>query len=201
MLLPIIALISACIWLVDGAPVFYGHRRIGRNGRVFSCLKFRSMARGSDVLLSKLLASDVTAQAEWEISQKLKNDPRIIPGIGHFLRRSSLDELPQLFNVFKGEMSLVGPRPVTDLELGNYGEYLDYYLSLRPGITGLWQISGRSEIGYEQRVRLDASYATQMSAGVDLRIMISTLPVVLFSRGAYVLMAIVTLGGGGLIAS
>ncbi|HGK7544314.1 TPA: sugar transferase, partial [Klebsiella pneumoniae] len=142
---------------VDGGPAIYGHERIGKDGRPFKCLKFRSMVVNSKDVLEQLLATDVDARKEWDATFKLKNDPRITK-IGGFLRRTSLDELPQLFNVLKGEMSLVGPRPIITAELERYNEEVDYYLLSKPGMTGLWQVSGRSDVDYETRVYLDAWY-------------------------------------------
>lgn len=185
--MPLFLCIAAWIWLKDGGPVFYAHERVGRNGRRFGCLKFRSMVKNSAEILTEILENDPEARAEWEASQKLRDDPRIIPGVGQFLRKSSLDELPQLINVLRGDMSLVGPRPVTEAELAHYGEYLDHYLALRPGMTGPWQVSGRSDTDYSQRVRLDASYASQNSILSDLSIMATTLPAVVARRGAYVI--------------
>lgn len=184
-LFPLFLCIAAWIWLKDGGPVFYSHERVGRDGRRFGCLKFRTMVKNSAEILANILENDPEARAEWDASQKLKDDPRIISGIGHFLRKSSLDELPQLFNVLKGDMSLVGPRPVTEAELTHYGTYLDHYLALRPGMTGPWQVSGRSDTDYAQRVMLDTSYALGNSILRDFRIMATTLPAVVARRGAY----------------
>jgi lipopolysaccharide/colanic/teichoic acid biosynthesis glycosyltransferase len=136
-----------------------------------------------DRILADLLAKDPEAAAEWAATQKLRNDPRITP-IGRFLRNTSLDELPQLLNVLHGEMSLVGPRPVVQSELSFYGENADYYMQARPGMTGLWQVSGRSDTTYEQRVRLDVWYVRNWTLWHDLAILLKTIPVVLFRRGA-----------------
>lgn len=141
----------------DGGAAIYGHERIGKDGKPFKCLKFRSMVTNSKEVLEELLANNPDAKAEWDETFKLKNDPRITK-IGHFLRKTSLDELPQLFNVLKGEMSLVGPRPIITAELERYNEEVDYYLLSKPGMTGLWQVSGRSDVDYETRVYLDAWY-------------------------------------------
>lgn len=143
------------------------------------------MVRDGDAILARLLAEDPEARAEWAETRKLRNDPRIIPGIGTFLRATSLDELPQIFNVLRGEMSVVGPRPVTEGELEHYGEGLSHYLALRPGLTGPWQVSGRSDTGFPERVRLDIGYARSNSMLKDLGIIFSTPSAVIGRRGAY----------------
>ena len=169
----------------DGGPAFYAHPRIGRGGKVFGCLKFRSMVIDSDKRLAALLESDAEARAEWEATRKLKRDPRVT-AIGRFLRASSLDELPQLINVIRGEMSLVGPRPVTQAELDqHYGAAAAHYASVRPGITGPWQISGRNDVSYASRVAMDVAYATTPSNWTDLGILLRTPVVVIARRGAY----------------
>ena len=168
----------------DGGPALYGHERIGKNGKTFSCLKFRSMAINSQELLKQLLESDPVAKDEWDRTFKLKDDPRITK-IGHLLRRTSMDELPQLFNVLKGEMSLVGPRPIIQAELERYREQVDYYLMSKPGMTGLWQVSGRSDVDYETRVYFDAWYVKNWSMWNDIVIMFKTVGVVLRRDGAY----------------
>ena len=168
----------------DGGAPIYGHQRVGRDGRLFLCLKFRSMVPQADQVLAELLARDPAARAEWESSFKLKDDPRITP-LGRFLRRTSLDELPQLWNVLCGEMSLVGPRPVVQDELAFYGKNVAYYLMAKPGITGLWQVSGRSDVDYDTRVYFDAWYARNWSLWHDLVILIKTVAVVLRRDGAY----------------
>ena len=183
---PFLLLVAAAIVMADGFPVFYRHERVGRDGRIFGCLKFRSMVRDSDKRLAEHLASDPEARAEWSRTRKLRNDPRIIP-IGRFLRKTSLDELPQLINVLRGDMSLVGPRPVVADELYSYydDEGRRAYCSLRPGITGLWQVSGRSDVDYVQRVALDSQYANSYSMGGDIVIVMRTLGVLLWRTGAY----------------
>jgi exopolysaccharide production protein ExoY len=158
--------------------------RVGFGGKQFDCLKFRTMVSDAPERLREHLASDPAAAAEWAATQKLRNDPRVTL-IGALLRQSSLDELPQLFNVLKGEMSIVGPRPVTEEELTKYGTFLGAYVACRPGITGLWQVSGRSGTSYEQRVECDTFYARQWSLYLDAKILIVTIPSVLFSEGAY----------------
>lgn len=168
----------------DGGPAIYGHERIGKGGRAFKCLKFRSMVTNSKEVLEELLKNDPASKMEWEATFKLKNDPRITK-IGTFLRRTSLDELPQLFNVLKGEMSLVGPRPIITAELERYNEEVDYYLLSKPGMTGLWQVSGRSDVDYETRVYLDAWYVKNWSMWNDIAILFKTIDVVLKKDGAY----------------
>lgn len=168
----------------DGGPAIYGHERIGKNGQVFKCLKFRSMVINSKEVLEDLLANDEAAKNEWNATFKLKNDPRITK-IGGFLRRTSLDELPQLFNVLRGEMSLVGPRPIIKAELERYNDEVDYYLLSKPGMTGLWQVSGRSDVDYETRVYLDAWYVKNWSMWNDIAILFKTISVVLKKDGAY----------------
>lgn len=168
----------------DGGPCMFGHTRVGMHGRTFRCLKFRSMICNADSVLKNLLASDPAARAEWEKDQKLRNDVRVTR-FGRFMRRTSLDELPQLWNVLRGDMSLVGPRPVVEKELRRYGDAAVYYLRVLPGITGLWQVSGRNETDYDQRVSLDISYVKNWSFAGDLRILFRTFGVVFGGRGAY----------------
>lgn len=169
---------------LDGGPAFFAHKRLGKGGRVFPCLKLRSMHLDADVRLAELLARDEAARMEWEESQKLKNDPRVT-WIGAFLRRSSLDEVPQLFNVLIGDMSIVGPRPIINDEIKRYGHYIKDYYSVRPGITGLWQVSGRSDTSYQQRVAMDVLYSRNVSMALDMKILLDTIPAVLFARGSY----------------
>ncbi|GIX54111.1 hypothetical protein CQA4T8M7_33670 [Sphaerotilus natans] len=180
---PLMAVIALLVWRRDGAPVLFGHYRIGQHGRPFRCLKFRSMYLDSEAMLRELLERDPAARAEWERDHKLSDDPRITP-IGHFLRRTSLDELPQLFNVLRGEMSLVGPRPITLAELPRYGQVRWHYLSVRPGMTGLWQVSGRNDTTYDERVELDREFVEQHSLRLRLSILLRTLRVVIRGSGA-----------------
>lgn len=174
----------ALIIRADGGPAFYRHRRIGAGGRNFACVKFRTMVTNAEQILNKLTASDPTAAAEWAATQKLRSDPRITR-IGQFLRRSSLDELPQLFNVLRGEMSLVGPRPIVQSEIARYGGDIEYYFEAKPGITGLWQVSGRSDTSYERRVRLDVWYVRNWTLWHDIAILLKTVPAVFLQRGAH----------------
>ncbi len=168
----------------DGGEALFRHQRVGRKGRIFACYKFRSMQVDAQARLQELLAQHPELKAEWEREHKLKDDPRISK-LGAFLRRNSLDELPQLINVVRGEMSLVGPRPVVQEELGRYGLEAGYYLMVRPGITGLWQVSGRNDLDYDTRVYLDAWYVKNWSLWYDLVILFKTIKVVLQRRGAY----------------
>ena len=170
--LPLIVFFAALITLRGGAP-FYGHWRIGREGRAFRCWKLRSMVRDADAKLSRYLAEHPEAREEWEAGFKLENDPRITP-VGLLLRRSSLDELPQLFNVLRGDMSCVGPRPVTRAETSFYGADLELCQKMRPGLTGLWQVSGRNRLSYAGRVALDVNYVHHCSAWLDLQILLRT---------------------------
>lgn len=168
----------------DGGKPIYGHERIGRDGRKFKCLKFRSMVVNSQEVLAELLANDPVAREEWDKDFKLKNDPRITK-IGSFIRKTSLDELPQLWNVFIGEMSLVGPRPIVEAELERYAGDVDYYLMAKPGMTGLWQVSGRNDIDYDTRVYFDAWYVKNWALWNDIAILFKTINVVLKKDGAY----------------
>ncbi|MCL5073582.1 MAG: exopolysaccharide biosynthesis polyprenyl glycosylphosphotransferase, partial [Actinobacteria bacterium] len=183
-ILPLMIVIAVAIKFDSPGPVLFGHRRIGRNGKQFICYKFRSMISNAQEILSDVLVKDPCLQSEWENNYKLKNDPRIT-GMGNFLRRTSLDELPQIFNVFKGEMSLVGPRPITETEVPYFDYHItDFYL-VRPGITGYWQVSGRSEIDYPRRVELESWYVRNWSLWLDITLLIRTLAVVMGGRGAY----------------
>lgn len=180
---PVMMCVGALIWWRDGTPVCFGHFRVGRGGQLFRCLKFRTMAKDAVRRLEELLARDANARAEWERDHKLTDDPRITP-IGRFLRRTSLDELPQLINVLRGEMSLVGPRPITVDELDRYGRARWHYLSVTPGVTGLWQVSGRNELSYAERVDLDCYYVENRTLLFDLVILLRTVRVVLLRAGA-----------------
>lgn len=186
----LIALLSPLLiyigWKVsrDGGNPIFGHTRIGNKGRPFKCYKFRSMIINAEQVLQDVLTNDPNARAEWEQDFKLKNDPRITP-VGAFLRKTSLDELPQLWNVIRGDMSLVGPRPVVEKELERYDGDVNYYLMAKPGMTGLWQVSGRNDTDYDQRVYLDAWYVKNWSLWYDLAILFKTTRVVLYRDGAY----------------
>jgi exopolysaccharide production protein ExoY len=180
---PLMLAVAAIIACTDGAPVLFGHYRVGQNGKLFRCLKFRTMARNSQLLLANLLASDPAAAEAWGRDQKLEHDPRVTR-IGAFLRHTSLDELPQLLNVVRGEMVLVGPRPVTVAELTRYGRVRWHYLSVPPGMTGLWQVSGRNNLSYDERVELDRRYVEHSDWLTDLTILLRTVKVVLLRHGA-----------------
>lgn len=176
LLLPLLLPIIAVLWAItcrDGGPGFFGHRRVGRNGKPFLCWKIRSMVIDSEARLKQHLAENPEALVEWRESQKLTNDPRITK-LGAVLRATSLDELPQIWNVLKGEMSFVGPRPVVRDEIRRYGELRTAYLSLKPGLTGLWQVSGRNEVSYDERVQMDVEYLTSASFVQDVVILCKT---------------------------
>ena len=181
---PLMVAVAIAVFLEDGGPILFAHQRVGRGGRSFPCLKFRSMAVDAEARLEQVLAADPHARAEWAANHKLQNDPRIT-AVGDFLRRSSLDELPQLLNVLRGEMSLVGPRPVVQAEAAHYGHWFDSYCAVRPGITGLWQVSGRSDTRYRQRVALDVLYVRHKCLSMDFTILVRTVPAVLLRRGSY----------------
>ncbi len=182
--LPLFAFVVLLLKLTDPGPVIFRHIRVGQGGRRFACFKFRSMVLDSDKVLKTLLESDPAARKEWDRTQKLANDPRITP-VGKFLRQSSLDELPQLINVIRGDMSLVGPRPIVPSELTRYGDKLSLYLLARPGITGIWQVSGRNDCGYDRRIEMDANYVRNWRFSTDFVILLRTLGAVLAQRGSY----------------
>ncbi len=177
-------LATVLIVMSDGGSPVFGHPRVGLGGRKFRCLKFRTMVKDSDAVLEHFLATDQQAREEWNRAFKLKNDIRIT-AIGRILRNTSLDELPQLWNVLRGDMSLVGPRPIVEKELAKYGDDLRYYLMVKPGVTGLWQVSGRSNLDYETRVALDVDYVKKSSLALDFSILLRTLKVVFERDGAY----------------
>jgi undecaprenyl-phosphate galactose phosphotransferase len=178
------ALIAAAIALTTGTPTFFRHRRIGRHGREFDIWKFRTMHVESERLLAEHLDRNPSAQEEWCLTHKLKHDPRVTR-LGRFLRKTSLDELPQLFNIFAGNMSFVGPRPITHAETARYADRLPCYLAALPGITGLWQVSGRCNLSYEARVLLDETYVRQWTLARDLLILLKTPRAVFCRHGAY----------------
>ena len=178
LLAPLMVVTAVLVKLTMGGPIIYAHPRVGHNGRMFHCFKFRTMISQPDDELIMFLARNPEAEREWRETRKLKNDPRVT-FIGHLLRVSSLDELPQLFNVLRGEMSCVGPRPIVTAELGRYGVHAREYLSSRPGLTGLWQVSGRSHTTYARRVALDCQYVRTWSIWLDFRILLKTISAVL----------------------
>jgi Undecaprenyl-phosphate galactose phosphotransferase WbaP len=183
-ILPLLLLIVLLIKLSSPGPILFGHLRIGRGGRHFKTYKFRTMVIDADEQLEKLLKSDPEVRRQWETNHKIKDDPRIT-GIGKFLRRTSLDELPQLINILKGEMSLVGPRPIVDGEVPKYGENFKRIFSIKPGLTGLWQVSGRSDTDYTSRVSYDTYYLQSWSVWLDLWVLFKTAGVVIRGKGAY----------------
>jgi lipopolysaccharide/colanic/teichoic acid biosynthesis glycosyltransferase len=182
-LLPVLVAIAATIKLQDGGPILFSQERIGRGGRRFRCYKFRSMRPDAEVHLEKMLRADPAMRAEWDLNHKLRDDPRITR-FGAFLRRSSLDELPQILNVIAGEMSVVGPRPIVEAEIARYGRWYRYYTSVSPGLTGLWQVSGRSNTSYRRRVATDRLFVRMNSLESYVRILAATVPAVLARRGA-----------------
>ena len=181
---PILIGIGIWVYRDSPGPVIFKHRRVGKDGKEFYCYKFRSMCVDADVKLKELLETDPAARAEWKKDFKLKNDPRITQS-GAFLRRTSLDELPQIFNVLKGEMSLVGPRPIIRDEISRYGKYIQDYYMVRPGITGMWQTSGRSDVDYDERVQMDTWYVRNWNVWFDIVLLWRTFKVVLCGKGAY----------------
>ncbi len=183
LLSPLFLYVAARIRL-DGSPALFEHERVGKRGKPFQCLKFRSMHVDSQNMLRQLLQNDPKARADWERDFKIKDDPRIT-NFGKLIRETSIDELPQLVNVLKGDMSLVGPRPVIEEELERYGDYKSFYVGLNPGITGLWQVSGRSDTSYDERVALDVWYAQNWSLVYDIAILFKTIGVVFNKKGAY----------------
>lgn len=181
---PLLLLVALAVYLLDGYPIFISHPRLGLGGRFFSCLKFRSMRLNPEAVLKRHLEAHPEARAEWEANHKLKNDPRIT-ALGRVLRKTSIDELPQLLNILRGEMSLVGPRPIVAEEAIKYGHNIVDYLSVRPGLTGMWQVNGRSETTYSERVALDVAYARRRTFAQDITILFKTFSVVLTSKGSY----------------
>lgn len=180
---PLMLLVAILIKAEDGGPILFVHNRCGARGRMFGCMKFRSMRVDAAERLEWLLANDKDALEDWRRYQKLKNDPRITP-IGKFIRKTSLDELPQLINILLGQMSVIGPRPITSGEIYRYGDAYAYYSSVRPGISGLWQVSGRNNLTYPERVELDVRYVRTWSIWRDIEILFKTVPVVLLGSGA-----------------
>ncbi len=181
---PLFLLLAILIKADSKGPVFFTHTRIGKDGKSFSCLKFRTMCVDADVQLEKYLAANPAARKEWKAEYKLKDDPRVTR-MGRILRRTSLDELPQLLNVLRGEMSLVGPRPIVTAEIPRYGEYIRDFQMVLPGITGMWQVNGRSDTTYEERVLMDSWYVRNWSVWLDIMLLWKTISVVLHHKGAY----------------
>lgn len=181
---PFLLIISATILIKEGRPIFFGHTRVGKNGKSFKCLKFRTMAIDAEEKLASLLETDPKAREEWDATQKLDNDPRVTC-LGLFLRKTSLDELPQFLNVLKGDMAIVGPRPIVTDEARHYGKNFVDYLSIKPGVTGFWQVSGRCTVTYDERVAMDVDYINNRPFKRDLKIILKTVEVVLARDGAY----------------
>ena len=181
---PLLLALVVLIKLDSAGPAFYGHRRLCAKGQHFQCWKFRTMHTNAEQLLDEFLQSNPDLRAEWEQNFKLRDDPRVTR-IGRFLRKTSLDELPQLWNVIRGEMSLIGPRPIVDAEIPKYGTVYELYRRIKPGISGFWQVSGRSDTGYDERVGLDAYYVNNWSVWLDLVILVRTVRSVILGRGAY----------------
>jgi lipopolysaccharide/colanic/teichoic acid biosynthesis glycosyltransferase len=186
----VLLLLTAPVFLIvitlvslDGGPAFFGHARVGFGGRPFKCLKFRTMVPSAEAVLQEFLANNPEAEQEWASSRKLRVDPRVTR-VGAWLRKTSIDELPQLLNVLRGEMSLVGPRPIVIEEMEKYGDNIVYYTSVNPGITGLWQVSGRSNLDYARRVALDTNYVKYWKFRHDIKILLRTVPAVLMKDGA-----------------
>jgi len=180
----VLGMVSAMVMLSSPGPIFYSHRRIRKSGAFFSMWKFRTMCVNSAEVLEEYLAQHPEARSEWNKTHKLRNDPRITP-IGSFLRRYSLDELPQLWNVLVGQMSLVGPRPIVAAEVEKYGDSFNCYCRVKPGLTGLWQVSGRSGLSYDERVALDCAYVERWSLQKDVRILLKTFASVVNQDGAF----------------
>ena len=181
--LPVLAAVTILLVLSQGGPLFIRHRRIGKDGKAFDCLKFRTMVTDAEQVLQDHLALYPSARLEWQSNRKLRDDPRVTV-VGFALRRSSLDELPQLLNVLRGEMSLVGPRPIVEAETVHYGVHVADYIRVRPGLTGLWQVSGRSDTSYATRVQMDVDYVRRQSFARDLLILVKTLPAVVKAQGS-----------------
>ncbi len=180
---PVVGLMIAAVWLDDRGPILYRQKRRGLNGETFHCWKVRTMVRDAEKRLQDVLDSDPERAAEWATFSKLRDDPRITR-VGGFLRRTSLDELPQLWNIFRGDMSIVGPRPIPLYEAERYGDDIVYYDAMVPGVVGLWQVTGRSNTEYAHRVQLDRQYAQRRSIAYDLGLLFRAIPAVLLGKGA-----------------
>lgn len=180
---PLMLGVALLVLLAQGRPVLYGHTRVGKGGRAFKCYKFRTMVSDGERVLASHFGENPHARREWEATRKLKDDPRVTP-LGRTLRKLSVDELPQFLNVLVGEMSLVGPRPIVESEVRYYGPHANAYFSVRPGLTGAWQVSGRSNVSYEGRVMMDVDYVDSWTLKKDLRILAKTLPAILSSDGS-----------------
>lgn len=184
LIFPIFLLLCICVAIENKGNVFFVHMRIGRHGKPFPCYKFQTMVKDSEPVLQEYLQNNPQAQAEWAANFKLTDDPRVTR-LGRILRKTSLDELPQIFNVLRGEMSLVGPRPIVQAEVAKYGKYIREYYMVRPGITGVWQTHGRSDTTYEERVAMDTWYVHNWSMWLDLKCLAKTFGAVINKKGAY----------------
>ncbi|MCW3796981.1 sugar transferase [Sphingomonas sp. BN140010] len=182
LLWPVMVATALIIRLSGPGPIVFSHQRLGHGGKVFPCLKFRTMRQDADRVLQEVLSSSPELMEEWKARRKLRNDPRILP-VGGVLRRYSLDELPQLFNVLRGDMSLIGPRPLATDEAGYYANSFPLYCMVKPGITGLWQVSGRNDVSYRQRVELDCQYVRTHCLRIDLLILLRTIPAIMGGTG------------------
>jgi exopolysaccharide production protein ExoY len=182
--LPFLILLSIALQIDSPGRLFFLQERVGHRGNRFRCIKFRTMREDAEQILEELLAACPSARREWEQDHKLRNDPRV-SGLGVLVRKLSLDELPQLINILRGEMSVVGPRPIVSAEIPKYGRFFRDYCSVKPGLTGLWQVSGRNDVTYDQRVQMDSDYAYRATFMFDLQIIAKTLPAVIAARGAY----------------
>lgn len=183
-MLPVLVLLAVALQIAIPGPLFFVQQRVGRYGRMFPCLKFRTMCVDAEAILAQLLENSPEARAEWDRDHKLRNDPRVTK-LGAIMRKLSLDELPQMINILRGEMSVVGPRPIVRDEIVKYDVYFGDYCSVKPGLTGLWQVSGRNDVSYDERVQLDCEYARRASFGFDLWIIAKTVPAVAGARGSY----------------
>ena len=182
--LPFLIILAVLLLIDSPGPLFFAQQRIGQGGRAFPCLKFRTMCRNADAALQIHLSTSPSARAEWARDHKLRNDPRVTR-LGKIIRKLSLDEFPQLINILRGEMSLVGPRPIIRSEAARYGRYFEEYCMVRPGLTGLWQVSGRNNVTYRRRVSLDCYYVRNKTVMMDIMILFRTIPVVLGAKGSY----------------
>lgn len=181
---PLLLILALVVKLSDGGPAFFSHNRIGADGKAFKVWKFRTMVPDADLRLREHLERNPLAEREWQASRKLQSDPRVTQ-LGHVLRKYSVDELPQLFNILLGEMSFVGPRPITEAECVLYGRSLRHYFACKPGLTGIWQVSGRCDVTYQRRVALDRYYSTHWTPLLDAILLLKTVPVALSGRGSY----------------
>ena len=181
---PMLILLSIALQIDSPGRLFFVQQRVGQRGRMFNCYKFRTMHEDAERLLDELLASSPEAKREWDLDHKLRNDPRV-SRLGGIIRKLSLDELPQLLNILSGEMSVVGPRPIVRAEILKYGSFFSDYCAVKPGLTGLWQVNGRNDVSYDERVQLDCEYRRRASFLFDMTIVLKTVPAVLGAKGSY----------------